>query len=510
MAISIFILLIFAVAIYIFIDKRFREQQKDIEELKRKIDELSLGKSMVEKPISVSKQETQQPEIKFKKEPETVFKVSQNPAPVQENYEYQPNFIDKTVDFVKQNFLSILGILTLVLGIGYFVKYAVDQNWINENLRIILGILAGLALTGIGFYLRKNYSIFSSILCGGGISVLYFTITIAFREYHLFSQNVAFGILFLITCFAVFLAYYLKREVLIILAILGGFGSPLMISTGQSNYPFLFGYITLLNIGMLLIVYLRNWKSLGWICFILTNLYLGVWILDQPQKLAIAFIVAFYVIFYAFGLRNYFLQKKMELFDYFLLVLVNLTLVPLSVWLNKEIQFLPDSILVLIFAIPNVVLALKSYSTKKESLSFSVFIGIFVSLISLAVALQFKVHFITIFWAIESSLLLYLWTVTQKKIFKQSFFMLFGFTLLALLVTFAHYEDLKTRTAFFNPIFLSAFIVFLSGIFNFSLIKKSEKELKFFAFTCSYLVIYLAIFLELFSFMMIILKQNLP
>jgi uncharacterized membrane protein len=46
----------------------------------------------------------------------------------------------------------------------------------------------------IGHFLRKNYATFASIITGGGIAVLYFTTTIAFREYHLFSQNTAFAI----------------------------------------------------------------------------------------------------------------------------------------------------------------------------------------------------------------------------------------------------------------------------------------------------------------------------
>jgi uncharacterized membrane protein len=36
------------------------------------------------------------------------------------------------LSFVKQNILTIIGILTLVIGIGYFVKYAIDKNWIGK------------------------------------------------------------------------------------------------------------------------------------------------------------------------------------------------------------------------------------------------------------------------------------------------------------------------------------------------------------------------------------------
>ena len=73
-------------------------------------------------------------------------------------------FINQTIAFVKDNFLTIFGIVTLVLGIGYFVKYAIDQNWINETFRVAIGLVVGLAIIGTAHKIRKNYEIFSSIL----------------------------------------------------------------------------------------------------------------------------------------------------------------------------------------------------------------------------------------------------------------------------------------------------------------------------------------------------------
>jgi uncharacterized membrane protein len=76
-------------------------------------------------------------------------------------------------EFLKQNALTIIGIFTLVLGIGYFVKYAIDKNWIGETLRVGIGFFLGAVIISLGHFLRKNYSVFSSIITGGGIAVLY-------------------------------------------------------------------------------------------------------------------------------------------------------------------------------------------------------------------------------------------------------------------------------------------------------------------------------------------------
>jgi uncharacterized membrane protein len=155
----------------------------------------------------------------------------------------------------------------LVIGIGYFVKYAIDKNWIGETARFIIGMLTGFGIMAIGYFIQKNYKTFSSIISGGGIAILYLSVTLAFQEYHLFTQNIAFIFLVFITILAVIIAYFYNSEVLIIFALIGGFASPLMVSNGNSNYLFLFIYISLLNLGMLAISYLKNWKSIGWFSF---------------------------------------------------------------------------------------------------------------------------------------------------------------------------------------------------------------------------------------------------
>ncbi|MGL6128913.1 DUF2339 domain-containing protein [Chryseobacterium artocarpi] len=157
----------------------------------------------------------------------------------------QKDWLTPIFDFLKQNILTIIGIFTLVLGIGYFVKYAIDKNWIGETSRAGIGFFTGALIIFIGHFLRKNYKTFASIITGGGISVLYFTATIAFREYHLFSQNTAFAITTLITIISIILSYYYKSEVLIIFSLIGGFSAPLMISTGQSNLLLPVGYKTI-------------------------------------------------------------------------------------------------------------------------------------------------------------------------------------------------------------------------------------------------------------------------
>ncbi|SIQ77921.1 Predicted membrane protein [Chryseobacterium sp. RU37D] len=414
------------------------------------------------------------------------------------------NKLNPAFDFLKHNALAIIGIFTLVLGIGYFVKYAIDKNWIGEAARAGIGLLTGAAIMITGHFLRKNYTAFSSIITGGGIAVLYFTTTIAFREYHLFSQSVAFSITCLITLISIALSYYYKSEILIIFSLFGGFLAPLMISTGQSNYPFLFAYLTVLNIGMLSVFFLKNWKSVGWIAFVFTSIYLFYWTVEKTAFLSIYFYILTYIIFYAFALRNYIKVRILSSLDILMLVLINFSSIIGLVYIFNKLHYEPVIIFPISFAIVNLFLLYREYSKKNFGISYSVFAGITISLFTIAIALQFKTHLITSVWAVEATLLLFIWKKTNLTIFKFCFYVLFPLTIIAQLITWLEYADAKNLAIIFNPVFLTSSITVITSFVNLILLRKfsdsNKKSIGFFEnilTILSYGIIYIALLLEI-------------
>jgi len=55
------------------------------------------------------------------------------------------------------NWLNKIGMVSLVLGMVYFLKYAIDNQWIGETGRVALGILTGLGLLSGGGALQKRH-----------------------------------------------------------------------------------------------------------------------------------------------------------------------------------------------------------------------------------------------------------------------------------------------------------------------------------------------------------------
>lgn len=223
--------------------KQLDEQETKLRHLQQQLDEketIIKSTTIVEQPKKVEEAVAPQSEIVSFNKPEPPKRIFDEVPPRQKTKNNIDKHLNNGITFIRDNFLTIFGIVTLVLGIAYFVKYAIDQNWINETFRVLIGLVVGLSIIGIAHNIRKNYAIFSSILIGGGLTVLYFTLTIAFREYQLLSQHVTFTLLTLVTIFSIVMAMLYNRQVLAIFSILGGFTAPLMISTGESNYIFLF------------------------------------------------------------------------------------------------------------------------------------------------------------------------------------------------------------------------------------------------------------------------------
>ena len=77
-----------------------------------------------------------------------------------ENFKEQNPDLEK---FIGENLINKIGILILVLGISYFVKFAIDKDWIGEPARVGIGVLAGGIVMLVAHKLRVNFKAFSSV-----------------------------------------------------------------------------------------------------------------------------------------------------------------------------------------------------------------------------------------------------------------------------------------------------------------------------------------------------------
>jgi predicted membrane protein DUF2339 len=167
--------------------------------------------------------------------------------------------------FVGVKGFAWVGGLALFLGVVFFVKYSFDNNLVPPVLRVTIGFLVGLGLLVGGLAMsRKQFPVLSQTLCATGVVILY-SVTFACRSiYHFdfFGPIPTFLLMALITTTAFLLAIRLNALVVAILGMLGGFLTPILLSTGQDNPLGLFGYIAILDAGLIVVALNRRWYFL--------------------------------------------------------------------------------------------------------------------------------------------------------------------------------------------------------------------------------------------------------
>ena len=160
-------------------------------------------------------------------------------------------------------YLNRAGVIALLVGIAFFLHWAVTNNWIGPLAVVILGIVGGFALFALGeWFLRRSYPVFGLSLEGLGIAALFLTLWAAFQMYQLIPALIAFFGMVVLTGATAAVALARNSETLAIFAAIGGFGTPLLLATGRDLEFQLFTYVVVLCLGILATLRLRSWMGL--------------------------------------------------------------------------------------------------------------------------------------------------------------------------------------------------------------------------------------------------------
>ncbi|GAA4317317.1 DUF2339 domain-containing protein [Flaviaesturariibacter amylovorans] len=346
--------------------------------------------------------------------------------------------------FIGENLVNKIGIAVLVLGIAFFVKYAIDKDWIGEAGRVAIGFGCGALLVGLAHFLRRSYTAFSSVLAGGGIAVFYFTVAFAFHQYGLLSQTTAFVLMVGITGFAVLLALLYNQLALAVIAAVGGFLTPFLVSTGEGNYVVLLSYLCILNAGLLALAWFKRWPVVNILALVFTLLIVGgwivrdVWIEEDPRiryGLALALVTVLYGLFLGMnmvhGIRR---RTPFRRLDFSLLLALTAAYYAAGMTLLAAVEGgRYQGLFTIGTGAVNLALALYCYrrgGTDRNLLYL--LIGLTLTFGALAVPVQLEGHAITLFWSAEFVLLYWLFQRSGIGLFRTASRVLTGLTLLSL------------------------------------------------------------------------------
>lgn len=151
-----------------------------------------------------------------------------------------------------------LGGACVGLAVIFLVKYSIDEGLLGPGLRVILGILLGIALLVGGDFMRRRSATIGQSLTAAGVAALYASLFAAVSLYGLLDPAVAFVVLGALTFVAIGLA--LRHGPFVgLVGLAGGFVTPAMVSTGDPHPAILLGYLFLLQLGVLWLERQRGW-----------------------------------------------------------------------------------------------------------------------------------------------------------------------------------------------------------------------------------------------------------
>lgn len=218
-----------------------------------------------------------------------------------------------------------IGVIAVLFGVGFFLRYAFENNLISPIFRVALGFIASIIALGLGEWLRKKYPKYGQTLMGLGLGIAYLTWYATLNSYHLIASPFAFVGMMLVTILGLVLAIRLDSPPLAIFAQIGGFLTPMLVGGNENHYMVLFSYVLILNIAVLAIAYKKSWQNVTLVGMIGTFWIFVTWFMHYhfatPWAIPAIFITLYFILFGIMSLVRYATeQTRIQQKDLFVLI----------------------------------------------------------------------------------------------------------------------------------------------------------------------------------------------
>ena len=367
---------------------------------------------------------------------------------------------------VGENLFSKIGILALIVGIGFFVKFAIDNNWINETFRTILGVITGFGLWSIAYKLRDAYRNFSSVLAGGGFAICFVSIAIGYNFYKLMPSWFTFSFLVLLTAMMIVISVKFDRRELTIIAIIGGYVAPFMSAGENGSTVTLLAYTTILNAAMFLVCIKKNWWILPITGCLITWLIVAIAPYNADSRIIGFVFSTLFLIMFSLPLamimwRDIISPKQL----YRLIFASAINIMAYTLFALNCIEYIDGlndakCIVPLIVAGLNAAIYYKFYRLPNRVLMQNILLGTVVIFTILSVAVQFSnPNIISIFFAVFTMALFELYGRFMRKIFFVSGILL-GVTTFMILWEQLSYNSISQTYGHFTTLLLCGLCYF--------------------------------------------------
>jgi uncharacterized membrane protein len=345
-------------------------------------------------------------------------------------------------DFIGTNLISKIGILITIIGVFIGAKYAIDKELISPAMRIILSYLFAAALFFVALRLKPKYENFSSILMAGGLAVTYFVTYIAFSFYQLFPQGVAFAMMIITTMAAVFVSLWYNLKVIALIGQVAAYAIPFLLGDGSGNVSVLLTYISIINIGLLVLSFKKDWKILYHIAFFLTWIIYAFWIVSSNNtstkfSTGLLFLSINFFTFYVTFLSYKIIRKQIYKIEEIVILLLNALfffflgtyLIDESFNSHRQLTWFTLSNAAIHFVVGYLVYRLKL----TDKTVFRFILGLGLLFVTVSIPIEFDGSWVTLLWTVEATTLFYIASSNEREMYLKITFPLAIISLLSLL-----------------------------------------------------------------------------
>ncbi len=362
------------------------------------------------------------------------------------------------------NWLARIGVLAVVIGMAFFLKLAIDNEWIGETGQVVLGILGGVAFLGASEYWQKRYPAYAQTLAGGGIALLYLSIFAAFAIYDLIDFYPAVALLVVISVSSAGFAIRYESPALAIIGIVGAFAAPFItggfassdsqvVSAGPSIQ--LMAYVMVVDVGVLILSTFRNWRWFTLLALIGSLIAFGSWYAEYGDEATLltaqgSLTIIFLIFVAATTLFHIVWRRAPQAFDQSLMAINAAAYFGISYGLLWDDFRLWMGGFTLVLSLFYGGLAYAVLVRSREHVYLSIMaLGIALVLLTVAVPVQLDGPWVSVAWAAEGAVLI--WVSLTLRMWQPR---VFGIGLFAALVV--------RLLVFDTPVDLDEFRVFLN------------------------------------------------
>lgn len=312
----------------------------------------------------------------------------------------------------------------------------------------------GFSLLGTGIRLKLKYENYSAVLVSGAMSIMYFITYFAYSFYDLMPHVTTFLLMIIFTGATVYAALTYNKQVIAHIGLVGAYAIPFLLSKDQGNAAILFSYIAIINIGILIISFRKDWKPLYYVSFLFSWLIYLTWLNTSFQKsehftLALIFATVFFTLFYltflAYNLRG---KADFNTEDRLLLLANSVLFFGIGYFIlhtNEDGKHFSGAFTVC-NALIHLIVSIIIYRRNLVDRNLFYFVsGLVVVFFTIAIPVQLDGKWITILWGGEAALLFWIGRTKTRPVYEKLSYPIM------MLATFSLLQDWATNYYLMNP-----------------------------------------------------------